>query len=44
MALAGEPGAAEAAWRAAGVDDFIFAGVDALAALRRVWARLDAAA
>ena len=31
----GRPGESEAAWRAAGVDDFIFAGKDAVAALAR---------
>ncbi len=31
--LAGRPGENEAAWRAAGVNDFIFAGCDAVAAL-----------
>ena len=34
LALAGPPGAQEATWRAAGVDDFIFAGGDAVAALQ----------
>ena len=34
VALAGRPGAFEAAWRAAGVDDFIFAGEDAVATLQ----------
>ena len=36
--LAGRPGAREAALKAAGVDGFIFAGCDALEALRAVWA------
>ena len=34
IALAGPPGDREASWRAAGVDDFIFAGGDVLAALQ----------
>jgi methylmalonyl-CoA mutase len=34
--LAGRPGEQEAAFRAAGVGDFVFAGCDALAALREV--------
>ena len=33
LALAGRPGEDEAKWRAAGVDDFIFAGADAVATL-----------
>jgi methylmalonyl-CoA mutase len=33
LALAGPPGDHEAIWRAAGVDDFIFVGADALGAL-----------
>jgi methylmalonyl-CoA mutase len=37
LALAGKPGEREGAWRAAGVDDFIYAGGDALAALERAW-------
>jgi methylmalonyl-CoA mutase len=40
VALAGRPGGFEQAWRTAGVDDFIFAGGDAVAALRRLYARL----
>jgi len=40
VVLAGEPGAREAAWRAAGVDDFLFAGCDAVAALERAFRRL----
>jgi methylmalonyl-CoA mutase len=35
--LAGRPGEQEAALRAAGVDDFIFAGGDALAMLQEAW-------
>lgn len=38
--LAGKPGAAEATWRAAGVDDFIYLGCDAVAALQGVLAAL----
>ena len=34
LALAGRPGEFEPEWRAAGVDDFIFAGGDAVATLR----------
>ena len=41
--LAGRPGAQEAALRAAGVDGFIFAGGDALAALTEVWKRIEPA-
>jgi len=37
LALAGQPGVHEAAWRAAGVDEFIFAGGDAVAALRGLY-------
>ncbi|WP_375414355.1 methylmalonyl-CoA mutase family protein [uncultured Bradyrhizobium sp.] len=39
--LAGRPGAQEAALRAAGVDDFIFAGGDALATLRAAYERME---
>ena len=39
--LAGRPGEQEASLRAAGVDDFVFAGGDALAALREVYKRMD---
>jgi methylmalonyl-CoA mutase len=39
--LAGRPGEQEASLRAAGVDDFVFAGGDALAALQDVYRRLD---
>ncbi len=40
LVSAGEPGKSEAALRGAGVDDFIFAGCDALAALERIFGRL----
>jgi methylmalonyl-CoA mutase len=40
VVLAGKPGANEAALRAAGVDDFIFAGCDAVAAIERTFGRL----
>jgi methylmalonyl-CoA mutase len=40
VALAGRPGEFESAWRAAGVDDFIFAGADAVATLRSLYARI----
>jgi methylmalonyl-CoA mutase len=39
--LAGRPGEQEAALRAAGVSDFIFAGGDALAALQEAWRRME---
>jgi methylmalonyl-CoA mutase len=39
LSLAGRPGDAEAALRAAGVDDFIFAGGDAIAALQGLYRR-----
>jgi methylmalonyl-CoA mutase len=39
--LAGRPGEQEAALRAAGVGDFIFAGGDALAMLRDAWKRME---
>jgi methylmalonyl-CoA mutase len=39
--LAGQPGVREAALRAAGVEDFIFAGGDALAVLNDAWRRLE---
>ena len=38
--LAGRPGALEPALNAAGVTDYVFAGADAVAALRRAWAAL----
>ncbi len=41
--LAGKPGEQEESLRAAGVDDFAFAGCDALAALERVYRRLGVA-
>jgi methylmalonyl-CoA mutase len=41
--LAGRPGEQEALLRAAGVNDFVFAGGDALAALRDVYKRMDQA-
>jgi methylmalonyl-CoA mutase len=41
--LAGRPGEQEAALRAAGVNDFVFAGGDALAALQDVYKRMDRA-
>ncbi len=44
LALAGRPGEAAAAWREAGVDDFLFVGADAVAALRRAWEAVAAAA
>ena len=40
VALAGRPGEFERAWRAAGVDDFIFAGGDAVAALESLYRRI----
>jgi methylmalonyl-CoA mutase len=43
VALAGKPGAREARLREAGVDDFIFAGGDAVGALERSLRRLDLA-
>ena len=41
--LAGRPGEHEAAFRAAGVNDFIAAGGDALAALQDAWQRMEQA-
>lgn len=41
--LAGRPGEQEAAFRASGVDDFIVAGGDALAALQNAWQRMEQA-
>ena len=38
--LAGRPGANEAAWRAAGVNDFVFMGCDALAILQAAYDKL----
>jgi methylmalonyl-CoA mutase len=43
LAVAGRPGDAANAWREAGVDDFLFVGGDAVAALRRAWAQISAA-
>jgi methylmalonyl-CoA mutase len=40
VALAGRPSEHERAWRAAGVDDFIFAGQDAVATLRGLYRRI----
>ena len=40
VALAGRPGESERAWRAAGVDEFIFAGGDAVATLQSLYARI----
>ncbi len=40
VALAGRPGQSERAWRAAGVDEFIFAGGDAVAALESLYRRI----
>jgi methylmalonyl-CoA mutase len=39
--LAGRPGELEAALRVAGVNDFIFAGGDALAMLQEAWRRME---
>jgi len=41
--LAGRPGEQEAAFRAAGVNDFIVAGGDGLAALQDAWQRMEQA-
>ena len=40
VALAGRPGEFERAWRAAGVDEFIFAGGDAVATLESLYRRI----
>ena len=40
VALAGRPGGFEQAWRAAGVDDFIFMGEDAVAMLEGLYRRI----
>ena len=40
LALVGRPGNSEAGWRAAGVDDFIFVGRDAVAALEDLYRRI----
>lgn len=42
LMLAGRPGQAEAGYRAAGIDRFIFAGQDAIATLRELHVVLDA--
>jgi methylmalonyl-CoA mutase len=39
--LAGRPGANEATWRTAGVNDFIFVGCEALATLQGAYGKLD---
>jgi len=44
VVLAGRPGERESEWRGAGIDDFIFAGCDALAALERAYAWLGGGA
>jgi methylmalonyl-CoA mutase len=43
VALAGRPGEFERTWRAAGVDEFIFAGGDAVAMLQRLYRRIGVA-
>lgn len=43
VVLAGKPGEREAAWRGAGVEDFVFAGCDALGALERAYRQLGVA-
>jgi methylmalonyl-CoA mutase len=40
VVLAGRPGESERTWRAAGVDEFIFAGGDAVATLRSLYRRM----
>jgi methylmalonyl-CoA mutase len=40
VALAGRPGEFENAWRAAGIDEFIFAGGDAVATLQSLYERI----
>jgi methylmalonyl-CoA mutase len=40
VALAGRPGESERAWRAAGVDEFIFAGGDAVVTLQSLYGRI----
>jgi methylmalonyl-CoA mutase len=40
VAVAGRPGESERAWRAAGVDDFIFVGADAVATLESLYRRI----
>jgi len=44
VALAGRPGDNEAAWRAAGIDVFLYAGMDVLAELEAAHQRLGLAA
>jgi len=44
IVLAARPGEREAALKAAGVDLFVFAGCDALAALRAIRERMPSAA
>ena len=43
VVLAGKPGENEATWRAAGVDQFVFAGQDAIAELETLHAALGIA-
>jgi methylmalonyl-CoA mutase len=43
IALAGRPGEFERAWRAAGVEEFIFAGGDAVATLQSLYRRIGSA-
>jgi methylmalonyl-CoA mutase len=40
VALAGRPGEFERVWRAAGVDEFVFAGADAVATLQALYRRI----
>ncbi len=40
VALAGRPGEREAEWRAAGVEEFIFPGQDAVQALEGLYRRI----
>ena len=41
VALAGRPGESERAWRAAGIDEFIFVGGDAVATLQDLYRRIE---
>jgi methylmalonyl-CoA mutase len=41
VVLAGRPGEFEQAWRAAGIDDFIFVSQDAIAALQRLYRLIE---
>jgi methylmalonyl-CoA mutase len=41
VALAGRPGELEPAWRAAGIDAFVFAGADAVATLQGLYVRIQ---